>query len=124
MSSSDIPGLPAAPPSLGVVPELIDPPLPPKPSFAVEGVFVTLMLIAVLIRTFVCARLTKSWGWDDCETIMTSTGASLTRHVIQDTCFIAVVRSFVDLNLRLKYMENLMTSIDRLGGSDCCLCCL
>ncbi|KAI1187103.1 hypothetical protein F5B17DRAFT_453745 [Nemania serpens] len=55
MSSSDIPGLPAAPPSLGVVPELIDPPLPPKPSFAVEGVFVTLMLIAVLIRTFLIA---------------------------------------------------------------------
>ncbi|KAI3317040.1 hypothetical protein HD806DRAFT_541650 [Xylariaceae sp. AK1471] len=93
MSSNEISGLPAAAPPPGVAPDLTDPSTLPNPSFAVSGVFVSLMLIAVLIRAFVCVRLTKSWGWNDCKTLVIRAKASLTEHILQDTCFIAAIGS-------------------------------
>lgn len=36
-------------------------------SFTILGVFVSLSLLAVVVRIYVRFRFTKSWGWDDCE---------------------------------------------------------
>ena len=35
-----------------------------------EGVFVSFMFIAVSIRLYVRAAITKRWGWDDCENFL------------------------------------------------------
>ncbi|KAI1175977.1 hypothetical protein F4777DRAFT_548016 [Nemania sp. FL0916] len=86
-SNIDISGLPAAAPPPGVTPNFVDPPPTPAPSFAVAGVFVTLMLVAVLIRLFVCARLAKGWGWNDY------------------TCFIAAIGSVTHTIVYLVFLQ-------------------
>ncbi|KAI1115362.1 hypothetical protein F5Y14DRAFT_134728 [Nemania sp. NC0429] len=75
MSGNDFSGLPAAAPPPGVVPNFTDPSLLPNSSFAVAGVFVALTLVAALIRLFVCARLTKNWGWDDYTCFIAAIGS-------------------------------------------------
>lgn len=57
---------PALPPPPGVLPNFINPPSFSTSVDALEGVFVTLMLIALGIRIYVRTKITRVWGWDDC----------------------------------------------------------
>ncbi|KAK5630662.1 hypothetical protein RRF57_006377 [Xylaria bambusicola] len=61
------PGTPASAPPPGVAPNYDDPILM-SPPYVVLGIFMSLSLLAVLIRVFVRFRLTKTWGWDDFST--------------------------------------------------------
>lgn len=56
---------PAATPPTGVTPNFVDPPSKGREIEILDGVFTGLMLLAVLVRLFVRARITKQWGWDD-----------------------------------------------------------
>lgn len=58
---------PAGEPPLGITPNFVDPPSQAPAIIALEAVFLPLMLLAVLVRIFVRARVTRGWGWDDCE---------------------------------------------------------
>lgn len=58
---------PAGEPPLGIRPNFIDPPSQAPAIIALEAVFLPLMLLAVLVRIFVRARITHGWGWDACE---------------------------------------------------------
>jgi hypothetical protein len=69
MSNGDYEHVPAGVPPPGVTPNLDDP-ISKGPSFVTLGIFVSLMLLAVLIRIFVRIRFTKSWQWDDCKSPM------------------------------------------------------
>jgi len=67
MSSNPLDHFPAGVPPPGVVSNFIDPPSKGHALVVLDGVFVSLMLVAVLIRVYVRTRLAKTWGWDDCE---------------------------------------------------------
>ncbi|KAI0547371.1 hypothetical protein F4679DRAFT_554518 [Xylaria curta] len=67
------PGAPAAAPPPGVTPNLVEP-VSKGPSFVVLGIFLSLSLLSVLIRSFVRLRLTRSWGWDDYACIVATIG--------------------------------------------------
>lgn len=56
---------PAATPPTGVTLNFFDPPSKGREIEILDGVFTGLMVLAVLVRFFVRARLTKQWGWDD-----------------------------------------------------------
>lgn len=58
---------PASPPPPGVLSNFIDPPSHRPEIIALEGVFLSLMLMAVAVRIFVRLRVIKTWGWDDCK---------------------------------------------------------
>ncbi|KAI0904682.1 hypothetical protein F4823DRAFT_567496 [Ustulina deusta] len=49
--------------------------LHPVRSFTILGVFVSLSLLAVVVRIYVRFRFTKSWGWDDYTCIMATIGS-------------------------------------------------
>ncbi|KAI1125816.1 hypothetical protein F5Y10DRAFT_267703 [Nemania abortiva] len=66
MASLD--GLPTEAPPPGVAPNLVDSESQ-APPFVVLGIFVSLSLLAVLVRIFVRFRFTKGWGWDDCRIV-------------------------------------------------------
>ncbi|KAI1753163.1 hypothetical protein F4782DRAFT_100348 [Xylaria castorea] len=68
-----ISGAPATAPPPGVTPNLDDP-VSKGPSFVILGIFVSLSLLSVLIRSFVRLRLTRSWGWDDYACILAAIG--------------------------------------------------
>jgi hypothetical protein len=57
--------LPSGRPPPGVTPNFVDPPSYASEIRILEGVFVSLMLAAVLVRVYVRLRLVKAWGWDD-----------------------------------------------------------
>jgi hypothetical protein len=67
-SSPAIQNIPAAPLPHGVFkPNFFDPPSQAPALEAIEGVFVSFMLIALTIRLYVRTNINKRWGWDDCE---------------------------------------------------------
>lgn len=59
--------LPAARPSSGIEPNFVDPPAQAHSIIVLEAMFLPSMLLAVLMRIFVRARITRVWGWDDCK---------------------------------------------------------
>ncbi|PHH65663.1 hypothetical protein CDD81_1749 [Ophiocordyceps australis] len=62
-------------PPPGVTPNYIDPPSKANTLRTIDAVFLTLMLIAVLIRIFVRLRFTRAWGWDDATCVLAATGS-------------------------------------------------
>ncbi|KAL2291411.1 hypothetical protein FJTKL_12815 [Diaporthe vaccinii] len=72
---------PAATPPAGVTSNFVDPPLKGREIAILDGVFTGLMLLAVLVRIFVRARITKQWGWDDLTCSLAALG-SLTKMII------------------------------------------
>ena len=67
-SFPDFQNIPAAPLPHGVLkPNFVDPPTQAPAIEALEGVFMSFMLIALAIRLYVRTRINKQWGWDDCE---------------------------------------------------------
>lgn len=67
MSNNPLDHIPAGTPPPGVIPNLTDPPSKGDAIVILDGVFVSLMLVSVLIRVYVRLRLVKTWGWDDCK---------------------------------------------------------
>lgn len=65
VESNPLDHYPAATPPTGVTPNFLDPPSKGTEIEILDGVFTGLMLLAVLVRLFVRARITKQWGWDD-----------------------------------------------------------
>ena len=65
-SAQQIQNEPALRPPLGVLPNFVNPPSFHASVDALEGVFVSFMLVAVAIRVYVRMKITKLWGWDDC----------------------------------------------------------
>ncbi|PHH74156.1 hypothetical protein CDD82_5082 [Ophiocordyceps australis] len=63
-------------PPPGVQPNYIDPPSKAGTLRTLDAVFLTLMLIAVLIRVFVRLRYTKAWGWDDATCALAAIGST------------------------------------------------
>ncbi|KAH7311255.1 hypothetical protein B0I35DRAFT_437781 [Stachybotrys elegans] len=57
--------IPSGQPPPGVIPNFVNPPSYAHEIRVLEGVFMSLMLIAVLVRVYVRFRLVKAWGWDD-----------------------------------------------------------
>ncbi|KAI9375556.1 hypothetical protein BJX61DRAFT_549254 [Aspergillus egyptiacus] len=66
---------PAVPPPPGVESNFDDPPSRQPAIIAMLAVFVSLMLLAVLVRVYARARILKSWGWDDTTCILTAIGS-------------------------------------------------
>ncbi|ERF77190.1 hypothetical protein EPUS_06470 [Endocarpon pusillum Z07020] len=66
---------PASPPPPGVLSNFVDPPSHKPEIIALEGVFLSLMLMAVAVRIFVRLRVIKMWGWDDYTCIIAAVGA-------------------------------------------------
>lgn len=62
--------IPALAPPPGVQPNFVNPPSYQHKIIILEGVFVPLMLLAVFVRIFVRARITRMVGWDDCKSGM------------------------------------------------------
>jgi hypothetical protein len=54
-------------PPVGITPNFIDPPSKGREIMILDGIFTGLMLLAVLVRLMVRARITRQWGWDDCQ---------------------------------------------------------
>ncbi|KAM7196898.1 hypothetical protein V8F20_006865 [Naviculisporaceae sp. PSN 640] len=67
--------IPAVQPPPGVVSDLTNPPSQAHVVTVLDGVFVTFMLIAVLIRIFVRLKFMKTWGWDDTTCILAALGS-------------------------------------------------
>lgn len=64
----ELANLPAIAPPKGVKPNFSDPHDTQKvPLVVLNAVFLALMLVMVLIRLQVRARIQKALGWDDCE---------------------------------------------------------
>lgn len=59
--------IPALQPPPGVQSNFVDPPSLVPSAIVVESIFFPLMILAVLTRLFVRAKITKGWGWDDCN---------------------------------------------------------
>ncbi|KAI0194893.1 hypothetical protein EV127DRAFT_467462 [Xylaria flabelliformis] len=76
MDNLDLDNTLAAASPLGEVPNVGEP-VSTGPSFVILGVFVSLSLLSVLIRSFVRFRLTRSWGWDDYACILAAIGTSV-----------------------------------------------
>ncbi|OTA91521.1 hypothetical protein M434DRAFT_32685 [Hypoxylon sp. CO27-5] len=68
----NIPAVKAPP---GETSNLINPPSKAQTVTILDAVFVSLMLIAVLIRVFVRSKLVKNWGWDDGACIIAALGS-------------------------------------------------
>lgn len=64
---SSIKDFPALRPPPGVKSNFVDPPSLVPSAIVVESIFLPLMILAVLTRIFVRAKITKGWGWDDCK---------------------------------------------------------
>ncbi len=58
---------PASPPPPGVLPNFVDPPSHKPEIITLEGLFLSLMLMAVGVRVFVRFRVIKMWAWGDCK---------------------------------------------------------
>ena len=69
MAGIPIEDYPALAPPPGVQPNFVNPPSYEHTLIILEGIFVPLMLFVVFIRLFVRAKVTKTWGWDDCKLI-------------------------------------------------------
>lgn len=67
---------PALRPPPGVMSNFVNPPSYEQTLTVMEGVLVPLMLLAVLVRLYVRAKITRTWGWDDCECISTGRRAN------------------------------------------------
>lgn len=64
----DLSNIPAGPLPQGVLrPNFFDPPTKAPTIEALEGIFMGLMLLAVIVRLYVRTAITKQLGWDDCE---------------------------------------------------------
>jgi hypothetical protein len=66
---------PAGPPPPGVAPNFVDPPSLTNTIRVLDGVFVSSMLVALLVRLYVRFRLVRTWGWDDYFCIAASFGS-------------------------------------------------
>jgi hypothetical protein len=68
-SNTDVPldRRPSGRPPPGVTPNFINPPSYADEIVILEGIFVSLMVLAVLVRIYVRVKLAKAWGWDDCK---------------------------------------------------------
>ena len=53
----------------GQTSNLVNPPSKAQALSIIDTVFVSLILLAVLVRVFVCTKLAKVWGWDDGELV-------------------------------------------------------
>ncbi len=51
-------------------PNFVDPPTQAPTMEALEGTFMSLMLIALAVRIYVRSSVNKQWGWDDCELLI------------------------------------------------------
>lgn len=60
--------VPALKPPPGVQPNFVDPPSFEHTLVTLEAIFCTLMLLAVLVRSYIRTKI-KAWGWDDCKTL-------------------------------------------------------
>ncbi|KAK4212523.1 hypothetical protein QBC37DRAFT_374930 [Rhypophila decipiens] len=67
--------IPAVQPPPGEVSDLINPPSQAHIVSVLDGVSVTFMLIAVLIRIFVRLKYIKTWAWDDTTCILAALGS-------------------------------------------------
>jgi hypothetical protein len=67
MSFQLLKNAPASPPPPGVRSNFLNPPSWETRIIALEGAFLSLMLLAVGVRIFVRTRINKVWGWDDCK---------------------------------------------------------
>ena len=67
MSSNPLDHFPAGTPPPGITSNLINPPSKGQTLVILDGVFMSLMLVAVFIRIYVRVKLVKTWGWDDCK---------------------------------------------------------
>ncbi|MCJ1320752.1 hypothetical protein MMC15_006093 [Xylographa vitiligo] len=63
--SNPLDNIPAGLPPPGIIPNLVNPSQQGPTIVALDGIFVALMLVMVLIRIYVRARVVKIWGWDD-----------------------------------------------------------
>ncbi|KAF4621901.1 hypothetical protein G7Y89_g14444 [Cudoniella acicularis] len=75
MSFNPLDHSPAGIPPPGVIPNFTNPPSKGEALVVLDGVFVSLMLVAVLIRIYVRVRLVKTWGWDDYACILAACGS-------------------------------------------------
>ncbi|KAK7987215.1 hypothetical protein PG988_002203 [Apiospora saccharicola] len=57
--------LPAGRPPPGVIPNFVDPESKAHTLLTLEYVFLSLALVAVIVRLYVRTRLVRVWGWDD-----------------------------------------------------------
>lgn len=68
-SSVSLTNMPAAAPPPGVKSNFVNPPSLAPTITVLDGIFISLMLVAVAVRVFVRVRGTKAWGWDDCKSM-------------------------------------------------------
>ena len=73
---------PALQPPPGVKSNFIDPPSLVPSAIVVESIFLPLMILAVLTRLFVRARITKELGWDDCKIFFFSIASICPNHIV------------------------------------------
>jgi hypothetical protein len=110
MSSNPLDHFPVGKPPPGTVPNFINPPSKGDALVALDGIFVSFMLVAVLIRIYVRVRLVKVWGWDDCEYTSKNLPENVNSLAIADLCFLlidACILAAVRFGAALHHSSNL-----------------
>jgi hypothetical protein len=74
LTPQQLQNFPALPPPPGVQPNFVNSPSHEPTITVLDAVSFSLVLVAVGVRIFVRARITKIWGWDDCKSFMASEG--------------------------------------------------
>jgi hypothetical protein len=97
-SSSDNPleNIPAGMPPAGTAPNFVDPPSNSRAIVILDSVFISLMLLAVLIRAYVRVKLTKIWAWNDCESSRINSCGFRAGLISQAACVVAAVSASYD----------------------------